>query len=115
MHEADVERRFADHLGSMGWEVSLHNKNHTDVIATHSDGSRLIAEVKGHTKYPGIDADICFGQLLRRMQDLSGAARYAIVIPETVLSAIERVPRPVLERLGIEIWLVPEEGSPYQA
>ncbi len=115
MLEADVERRFGEYLGSLGWEVSLKNKDYTDVIATHPDGSRLIAEVKGHTAYPGVDADICFGQLLRRMHDLSGATRYAIVIPETVLSAIERVPKPVIERLGIEIWVVPEEGDPHQA
>ncbi|WP_216404608.1 hypothetical protein [Arcanobacterium phocae] len=79
--EAVVEQRFAEFLTGQGWQVLTKNPDYLDLLATR-DGERLVAEIKGHTKYSGIDADVLFGQILRRMNDLSGATRYAIVIPE---------------------------------
>lgn len=80
LSEAVVEQRFAEFLTRQGWQVSSTNTDYLDLLATR-DGERFVAEIKGHTKYPDIDADVLFGQILRRMSDLSGTTRYAIIIP----------------------------------
>ncbi len=115
MREVEAEARFADHLRAAGWTVTLGDPSHVDVIATHPDGSRLLAEVKGVTKDSGTSADIMFGQLLRRMDDVDGPTRYAVVVPESLRHVVERVPTAVRERLGLELWLVPDQGAPFQA
>lgn len=114
MRESEVERRFAEYLRSRGWVVTLGDRSHVDVIAQHPDGSRLLAEVKGVTKDSGTSADILFGQLLRRMTDLTGSTRYAVVVPESLRRTIERVPAEVRRTLSIELWVVPDTGDPQQ-
>jgi F420-0:gamma-glutamyl ligase-like protein len=83
-----------------------------DVIAEHPNAGRLLAEVKGHTSDAGTDIDTLFGQLLRRMADLTGATRYAVVVPESLRPTVERVPVEVRRRLGVEVWVVPENATP---
>lgn len=114
MREAEAELRFADHLRGLGWSVVLGDPSHVDVIATHPDGSRLFAEVKGVTKDSGTAADIMFGQMLRRMDDVGGSTRYAVVVPESLRRVVERVPVAVRERLELEVWLVPDDGDPWR-
>lgn len=114
MRETEVEQRFAAYLRATGWTVTLGDPSHVDVIASHPDGSRLLAEVKGVTKDGGTSADIMFGQLLRRMDDLSGATRYALVVPQSLRRTVERVPVAVRARLDIELWIVPDDGEPWR-
>lgn len=112
MREYEVEQKFAGYLESQGWTVVLDDRSHVDIIAEHPDGSRLLAEVKGETRSSGVAFDILFGQLLRRMHDLSGKTRHAVVIPESLVRFVLRVPEAVRERLGLEAWVVPSEGDP---
>jgi hypothetical protein len=94
--------------------VTLGDRSHVDVIATRPDGSRLLAEVKGVTSSAGTDADILYGQMLRRMDDVGGPTRFAVVVPESLRRVVERVPLAVRERLELELWLVPDEGDPWR-
>jgi hypothetical protein len=68
--------------------------------------ARLLAEVKGRTSEPGIDADIAYGQLLRRMpaEDDPGA-QFALVVPDWSRSvrAAARVPARVRELLRVTL------------
>lgn len=112
MREKDVQQRLVEYLESDGWSVVVDDPSFIDVIA-RKDGETLIAEVKGHMTNPGdngVSVDILFGQLLRRMS--SAPARYAVFVPESLFSVVDRVSAAVRTRLGIEVWLVPEEGEP---
>ncbi|MDO8144389.1 MULTISPECIES: hypothetical protein [unclassified Isoptericola] len=112
MKETEVERRFADHLTAQGWKVTLDDPGYVDVIAKRPEERTLVAETTGHTSSPGLDVDTMFGQLLRRMTDLSGATRYAVVVPEDVVPKVRRIPPEVLRTLRIEVWCVPASGAP---
>ena len=112
MREDEVQRRFVDYLQSEGWIVSTENPKHIDVIATKDGEPRLVAEVKGDTSTPGMAVDTLYGQILNRMDDLSGQTRYAIVVPESILRFVDRVSLQVRDLLKIETWVVPEHGSP---
>lgn len=114
--EAEVLARFVTLLTDAGWQVPLTPRgDYPDVDARHSDGSRLVAEVKGHTSEPGLDTDTAYGQLLRRMgTEPAPGTRYALVVPESLRSKAERVPGHVRGTLRIEVWLVPEEGEPFR-
>jgi hypothetical protein len=115
MSEAEAEQRFVAMLEADGWTVTTDNPGYADVIATKSGEPRLIAEVKGHTAAPGLDVNTLYGQILNRMNDLSGSTRYAIVVPESILDKVERVTPEVRALLKLETWVVPAQGDPYQA
>jgi hypothetical protein len=51
----------------------------------------------------GLDVDTMLGQLLRRMEDIK-AMRWAVVAPSKVVPKVMRIPREVLDRLGIEVY-----------
>ncbi|GLW51659.1 hypothetical protein Stsp02_73200 [Streptomyces sp. NBRC 14336] len=53
---------------------------------------RLITEAKGRTQEKGIDADIAYGQLLRRKSNDSALIRYALAVSTSALWQAERVP-----------------------
>lgn len=80
------------------------------MYATRDRGPALYAEAKGRTTEPGLDADTMFGQLLRRMHDRTG--RYAVVVPDGhSLRMVKRVPQHIIDRLGIEVYAVAEDGA----
>ncbi|HET6738047.1 MAG TPA: hypothetical protein VFH76_03910 [Kribbella sp.] len=106
--EERVTIAFCSWLERHGWAVQ-REVGFIDVSAQRGE-ERLHAEVKGRTSSPGLDVDTMFGQLLRRMTDPT--ARYAVVVPEgRALTAVLRVPAPVLERLGINVYAVTDDGS----
>lgn len=109
--EVETEAAFAEHLRSEGWAVSVLNPGYIDIVATRGT-TTLIAEVKGHTKSAGAAIDIGYGQLLRRMAEIDdGRHRYALVVPVTLRALADRVPEAVRRRLGIELWVVAEDGK----
>ncbi len=84
---------------------------YADVVATRA-GRTLYAEAKGRTSEPGLDADTMYGQLLRRMGSKDDpAVTYAVVVPDTALSAAQRVPAWVRARLRIDLYVVAEDGK----
>ena len=108
MDETRVVQAFCRALEADGWEVSTE-VDFVDVVA-HKEGTTIYAEAKGHTSSPGLDVDTMYGQLLRRMGDQPRArARYAVVVPETALTAARRVPTWVRSRLGIDVYAVHED------
>ncbi|MFF0264670.1 hypothetical protein [Kribbella sp. NPDC004536] len=106
--EERVVAAFCAWLEQHGWTVQ-REVGFIDVSAQRGD-ERIYAEVKGRTSEPGLDVDTMFGQLLRRMTDAT--ARYAVVVPEgRALTAVLRVPASVLERLGIDVYAVTDDGA----
>ena len=90
----------------------MTNHHRSGVTQTFSSPTTLIAEVKGHTSDAGVAVDIGYGQLLRRMAEIDGGQhRYALVVPATLRTLAERVPEAARRRLGIELWLVGEDGQ----
>jgi hypothetical protein len=107
--EARVVDAFCAYLEADGWQVT-REAEFVDVVA-HKAGTTIYAEATGRTTSPGLDVDTMYGQLLRRMGDESRAhARYAVVVPDTALSAAKRVPTSVRSRLGIDVYAVYENG-----
>lgn len=92
-----------------GWTLVTSTDRWTDVEAVRGD-ERLIAEVKGRTQEKGVDADIAYGQLLRRMTTGSPQVRYALVVPTTALWHARRVPARVRELLRIDLYEVTDDG-----
>ncbi|MEU7606506.1 hypothetical protein [Streptomyces sp. NPDC041003] len=74
----------------------------TDLEAVRG-GERLICEAKGRTSEKGIDADIAYGQLLRRMTSQDPHTRYALVVPSSSIKAAARVPARVRQLLRIDV------------
>ena len=108
--EAQVEELFAAHLTAQGWEVRLLKEDFIDLYAVRGDQT-LIAEIKGHTKSPGAAMDIGYGQLLRRMKSDHDRHTYAIVAPKTLEFHAERVECAVRRTLGIDLYLIDEDGA----
>jgi hypothetical protein len=108
--EDRVVRAFRTWLTEQGWRIVPPADPHTDVEAQR-DGTRLLAEAKGHTSSPGLDADTAYGQLLRRMTDDSMDVRYAIVVPSSALWHALRVPQHVRAGLRIDVYEITENGE----
>ncbi|MFF7112351.1 hypothetical protein ACFY91_08585 [Streptomyces albogriseolus] len=67
-----------------GWQPAVQRGDRyrdrwTDLEAVRGE-ERLIYEVKGRTKEKGIDADMAYGQLLRRMTSQDARIPYALVV-----------------------------------
>ena len=108
--EARVVAAFVAWLEAAGWVVTLPSiRDYSDVVARRGD-ELLVAEAKGRTMAPGLDADTMYGQLLRRMKHPAGT-RYAVVGPSQFVAHILRVPEPIRERLAIEVYSVDELGA----
>ncbi len=112
MTEAEVEAAFVRYLLERGWDVTTDSADHTDVLA-HRGAERIVAEIKGHTSSPGLDVDTLYGQLLRRMTAPGEDTRYALVVPISLQTKVERVPAPVRDLLDIDMWLVDDDGDVY--
>jgi hypothetical protein len=93
-----------------GWTPVAPTDPYTDIEAVRDD-QRLVDEAKGRTTEPGTDADIAYGQLLRRMTDPSPDTRYALVVPSSSVFHALRVPPPVRSLLRISFYEVTDDGS----
>lgn len=107
--EKRVVGAFVAWLQEEGWTTETE-VSFVDVFARRGD-ERLYAEAKGRTTDPGLDADILYGQLLRRMTDPDTGARYAVVVPTTAVQAALRVPAWVRQRLSIDVYKVDDAGQ----
>lgn len=106
--ESEVVADFVAWLQADGWSVTTE-VDFVDVLAER-DGHRLVAEAKGMTAAPGLDADCMYGQLLRRMTDDVETTRYAVVVPVKVVTAALRVPTSIRAQLRIDVFGVDETG-----
>ncbi|MFD8422537.1 hypothetical protein [Streptomyces sp. NPDC059466] len=93
-----------------GWTPVDPTDRWTDVEAVRGD-ERLICEAKGRTSEKGIDADIAYGQLLRRMTSEAPGARYALVVPSSSVRAVERVPVHVRRLLRVDVYEVTDDDT----
>ena len=107
--EQRVVEAFVDWLREQGWVVETE-VNFVDVYARRGD-ERLYAEAKGRSKAMGLDVDTVYGQLLRRMTDPTGGARYAVVVPTAGVQAALRVPVWVRDRLAVDVYEVDDAGG----
>ncbi|WP_241829918.1 hypothetical protein [Parafrankia colletiae] len=111
--ESDEDRvtdAFRVWLIAEGWTPVTPTDPWTDIEAVRG-GERLIGEAKGRTSEPGTDADIAYGQLLRRMTVDSADIRYALIVPTTSVRAARRVPVHVRDRLRICLYEVTATGE----
>jgi hypothetical protein len=69
------------------------------------------ARPRGRPRSPGIDADIAYDQLLRRMTSTSGDVRYALIVPTSSTRAAQRVPQHVRDLLRITVYAVADDGQ----
>lgn len=108
--EKRVVEAFGRHLSDQGWTVE-YEVEHCDVRATSPDGGMIFGEAKGRTASVGGDVDTLYGQLLRRMPaEHVGEARFAVIVPSGGLQAALRVPKPVRDRLSIDVYSVDDAG-----
>jgi hypothetical protein len=109
--EERVIQAFCAFLHEQGWSTE-REVGFIDVVA-HKDGRRILAGAKGRTAAVGLDVDTMLGQLLRRMpqERPEPGTRFAVVVPTEASRALERVPTWVRRELGIDLYLVGEDGS----
>lgn len=107
--ESEIVADFVEWPRRDGWDVTTE-VDFVDVLAERA-GCRLVAEAKGMTTSPGLDTDCMYGQLLRRMTDDVDTTRYAVVVPEKVITAALRVPASIRDRLRIDVYGVDETGA----
>ena len=107
--EKRVVDAFLAWLQEEGWAAETE-VDFVDVFARRGD-ERLYAEAKGRTTEIGLDVDILYGQLLRRMTDPDSGARYAVVVPAGAVQAALRVPDWVRQRLSIDVYKVDDAGQ----
>lgn len=106
--EDRVTDAFRTWLLAEGWTPVDPTDRWTDLEAVRGD-ERLICEAKGRTSEKGIDADIAYGQLLRRMTSQETLTRYALVVPSSSVKAVERVPAHVRKLLRIDVYEVTDD------
>ena len=109
--EERVIEAFCAFLNEQGWTTE-REIGFVGVLA-QKDGHRIFAEAKGRTAAIGLDVDTMFGQLLRRMPDERPGldTRFAVVVPDEALAAVERVPGWVRWELSIDLYVVGHDGS----
>jgi hypothetical protein len=107
--EARVTAAFCAWLENQGWTVR-REVEFVDVVAERS-GELLYAEAKGTTKAAGLDIDTMYGQLLRRMTDETGRARYGVVVPSSAVTAALRVPERIRQQLHVEVYEVTDDNN----
>ncbi|MFE1439183.1 hypothetical protein [Streptomyces sp. NPDC058739] len=104
-----VTDAFRTWLLAEGWTPVAPTDRWTDLEAVRGH-ERLICEAKGRTSEKGIDVDIAYGQLLRRMTSQDPHIRYALVVPSSSVKAAERVPLHVRELLRIDVYEVADDN-----
>ncbi|WP_406175884.1 hypothetical protein [Streptomyces sp. NBC_00996] len=107
--EDRVTDAFRTWLLTKDWAPVTPTDRWTDIEAVRGS-QRLICEAKGRTGEKGIDADIAYGQLLRRMTSESPDIRYALVVPSSSVKAVERVPLHVRRLLRIDVYEVSDDN-----
>ncbi|WP_328504353.1 hypothetical protein OG828_44720 [Streptomyces sp. NBC_00457] len=108
--EDRVTDAFRTWLLAQGWTPVNPTDRWTDLEAVRGK-ERLVCEAKGRTSEKGIDADIAYGQLLRRMTSGSPDTRYALVVPSSSVRAAERVPAHVRRLLRIDVYEVTDDNQ----
>lgn len=111
--DSDEERvtdAFRTWLLAQGWTPVDPTDRWTDLEAVRGS-ERLVCEARGRTSEKGIDADIAYGQLLRRMTGESPEVRYALVVPTSSVKAAERVPAHVRRLLRVDLYEVTDDGQ----
>ncbi|MFD8508959.1 hypothetical protein ACFV2L_40515 [Streptomyces sp. NPDC059687] len=108
--EDRVTDAFRTWLLTQGWTPVAPADRWTDIEAVRGS-ERLICEAKGRTSEKGIDADIAYGQLLRRMTADTPDVRYALVVPSSSVKAAERVPARVRRLLRIDLYEVTDDSQ----
>ena len=108
--EARVTEAFRTWLLSEGWTPVVPTDRWTDLEAVRG-AERLICEAKGHTSDKGTDADIAYGQLLRRMTLRDRHTRYALAVPTSSLEAAARVPAHVRRLLRVDVYEVTDDDQ----
>lgn len=110
--ETVVVDQFAAWLSAGNWKVD-REVDFIDIVAER-DGLRLLADASGGGEAPGVDLDIDYGQLLRRMpEEDDPGIQYAIVVrdePRSVRDVL-RVPEWVREMLRIALYAVADNGA----
>lgn len=107
--EDRVTDAFRTWLLTEGWTPMTPTDRWTDIEAVRRS-ERLVGEVKGRTSEGGTDADIAYGQLLRRMTSDQPGTRYALVVPTSSVKAAERVPPQVRRLLRIDLYEVTDDN-----
>jgi hypothetical protein len=108
--EDRVTDAFRTWLLAGGWTPVDPTDRWTDIEAVRGN-ERLICEAKGRTSEKGIDGDIAYGQLLRRMTSQEPQTRYALVVPSSSVKAVERVPAHVRRLLRIDLYEVTDDNA----
>ncbi|MFF6875572.1 hypothetical protein ACFY9S_09690 [Streptomyces sp. NPDC012474] len=108
--EDRVTDAFRAWLLGEGWTPVEPTDRWTDLEAVRGE-ERLICEAKGRTEEKGIDADISYRQLLRRMTSQDPRIRYVLVVPSSSVKAVERVPAHVRELLRIDVYEVTDDSE----
>ncbi|MEU8522216.1 hypothetical protein [Streptomyces sp. NPDC048577] len=101
---------FRTWLVTQGWTSVAPADRWTDLEAVRGH-ERLICEAKGRTSEKGVDTDIAYGQLLRRMTNQAAHIHYALVVPSSHLETAARVPAPVRALLRVQVYGVEEDGQ----
>ncbi|MFE9965426.1 hypothetical protein [Streptomyces sp. NPDC005525] len=107
--EDRVTDAFRTWLLTEGWTPVTPTDRWTDIEAVRRS-ERLVGEVKGRTSEKGVDVDIAYGQLLRRMTSDQPDVRYALVVPTSSVKAVERVPPQVRRLLRIDLYEVTDDN-----
>lgn len=97
--EARVVDAFCVHLEADGWQVT-REVEFVDVVA-RKEGTTIHVDAQGRTTSPGLDVDTMDGRLLRMGEEPRPRSRYAVVVPDTALSAAERVPTWVRSQIDV--------------
>ncbi|MFD3504598.1 hypothetical protein ACFWWT_42975 [Streptomyces sp. NPDC058676] len=108
--EDRITDAFRSWLLAQGWTPVDPTDRWTDLEAVRGT-ERLICEAKGRTREMGIDADIAYGQLLRRMTSEAPQIRYALIVPSSSVKAAERVPVHVRRLLRIDVYEVTDDDA----
>lgn len=109
--EDRVVDAFRTWLLAEGWTPVDPTDRHTDLEAVRGQ-DRLVCEAKGRTTEKGVDVDIAYGQVLRRMGDPEDPhTRYALVVPSSSLRAAGRVPSQIRRLLRIDVYEVTDDNQ----
>jgi hypothetical protein len=98
-----------DFLKGRGYEtIEIHpgRQRGPDIVAEKS-GRRFIIEVKGDTAAPAVDLGTAIWQLMRYIKDTS--KDFGLALTGSYLRYIRAVEYP-LKRLGIQVFIVSDEG-----
>ncbi|MEZ0578133.1 restriction endonuclease [Nocardioides sp. MH1] len=115
--EDEVKAAVRDYLVADGFvvEVAWGRSPGIDIVATRSDGRRLVIEVKAEKGVTGAQQHNYFvgmlGELVQRMND--PAATYGIALPDNgqYRGLVNRLPSYARERLGLVVFWVSRQND----